>query len=65
MDLQKKCQEVTLCKKSLSFLKKKYFFSDRNARKYLKSKIDFKNVLKLKNILIFIAQKIIFLIFIS
>ena len=29
--------------KSLSFLKK-YYFSDRNARKYSKSKIDFKNV---------------------
>ena len=29
--------------KSLSFLNK-YYFSDRNARKYSKSKIDFKNV---------------------
>ena len=28
---------------SLSFLKK-YYFSDRNARKYSNSKIDFKNV---------------------
>ena len=44
MDLKKKCQDVTLCKKRLSFLKKKYYFSDRNARKYSKSKIVFKNV---------------------
>ena len=29
---------------SLSFLKKKKYFSDRNARKYSKSKVDFKNV---------------------
>ena len=31
--------------KSLSFLKKKNYFSDRNAKKYSKSKIDFKNVI--------------------
>ena len=38
MDLKKKCEDVTLCKKFY----KKYYFSDRNARKYSKSKIDFK-----------------------
>ena len=43
MDLKKKCQNVSLCKKVSAFWKK-YYFSDRNARKYLKSKIDFKNV---------------------
>ena len=43
MHRKKKCQDVTLCKKSLSFLKK-YYFSDRHARKYSKSKTDFKNV---------------------
>ena len=43
MDLKKKCQDVTLCKKVPAFWKK-YYFSDRNARKYSKSKIDFKNV---------------------
>ena len=42
-DFEKKWQDVTLCKKVSAF-SKKYFFSDRNARKYSKSKIDFKNV---------------------
>ena len=40
MDLKKKC--LTLCKKVSAF-RKKYYFPDRNARKYLKSKIDLKN----------------------
>ena len=39
----KKCQHVTLCKK-VSACWKKYYFFDRNARKYSKLKIDFKNV---------------------
>ena len=43
MDLKKKCQDVTLCKKVSAFWKK-YYFSDRNARKYSKSKIDFEYV---------------------
>ena len=43
MDLKKKCQGVSLCKKVLAFWKK-YYFSYRNARKYSKSTIDFKNV---------------------
>ena len=43
MDLKKKCQDVSLCKKVSAFLKK-YYFSDRNAKKYSKSKIDFTNV---------------------
>ena len=41
MDLKKKCQDVC---KIVSASWKKYYFSDRNARKYWKSKIDFKNV---------------------
>ena len=41
---KKKYQDVTLCKKVSAFWTKKYYFSDRNARKYSKSKIDFKNV---------------------
>ena len=32
-----------LCKKVSAF-RKEYYFSDRNARKYSKSKIDFKNM---------------------
>ena len=40
---KKKCQDVSLCKKVSAFWRK-YYFSDRNAIKYLKSKIDFKNV---------------------
>ena len=43
MDLKKKCQDVSLCKRISAFWKK-YYFSDRYARKYSKSKIDFKNV---------------------
>ena len=43
MDLKKKCQDVSLCKKVPAFWKK-YYVSYRNARKYLKSKINFKNV---------------------
>ena len=43
MDLKKNCQGVSLCKKVSAFWKK-YYFSDRNARKYSNSKIDFKNV---------------------
>ena len=44
MDLKKnRCQDVSLCKKVSAFWKK-YYFSDRIARKYSKSKIDFKNV---------------------
>ena len=40
---KKKIQDVTLCKKVSAFLKE-YYFSDCNARKYSKSKIDFKNM---------------------
>ena len=40
---KKKCHDVSLCKKVWTFWKK-YYFSDRNARKYSKSKTDFKNV---------------------
>ena len=40
---KKKCQDVTLCKKVSAFWKK-YYFPDRSARKYSKSKTDFKNV---------------------
>ena len=43
MELKKKCQDVSLCKKVSAFWKK-YYFSDRNAKKYSKSKNDFKNV---------------------
>ena len=44
MDLKKKiCQDVSLCKNVSAFWKK-YYFSDRNARKYSELKIDFKNV---------------------
>ena len=43
MDLKKKCQDVSLRKKFSAFRKKYYFFV-RNARKYSKSKIDFKNL---------------------
>ena len=43
MDLKKKFQDVSLGKKVSAFWKK-YYFPDRNARKYTKSKIDFKNV---------------------
>ena len=43
MDLKKKSQDVSLRKKS-QLLKKKKKISYRNARKYSKSKIDFKNV---------------------
>ena len=42
MDLKQKCQDVSLCKKVSAFWKNT-FFSDRNARKYSKSKMDFKN----------------------
>ena len=42
MDLKKKCQNVTLCKKVSAFWKKYYFFN-RNARQYSKSKINFNN----------------------
>ena len=41
MDLKKICQDVILRKKVSAFWKK-YNFSDRNARKYSKSKINFK-----------------------
>ena len=44
MGRKKKFQDVFLCKKVSAFWKK-YYFSDRNARKYSKSKIDFKNVI--------------------
>ena len=43
MDLKKKCQDVSLCKKVSAFWKE-YYFSNRNARKYSNSKVDFKNV---------------------
>ena len=44
MDLKKKkCQTVFPCEKVLAFWKE-YFFSDRNTRKYSKSKIEFKYV---------------------
>ena len=42
MDLKKNVKTYLYVKKSQ--IKKKYYFSDRNARKYSKSKIDFKNV---------------------
>ena len=43
MDLKKKCQEVSLWQKVSAF-RKKYYFTDRIAKKYSKSKPDFKNV---------------------
>ena len=43
MDLTKKNVKTYLYVKKCQFFEKKYYFSDRNARKYSKSKIDFKN----------------------
>ena len=43
MDLKKKCQDVSLCKKVSAYWKK-YYVSDRNARKYSKLIIDLKNI---------------------
>ena len=45
MDLKKNVKKYFYVKKSQLF-EKKYYFSNRNARKYSKSKIDFKNVLR-------------------